>query len=126
MILDGDGLLEYLDDALSQHDVYQALTGVLLQQLEMKLAATAPSGFSLQTNTSSSPLSPSGFSLQTNTLSVHNTSIHSTNLGNKMLLIQASLHGLLSGLRQCIPSRSRQTAAPGAGGECRLSTLLHK
>ena len=41
MILDGDGLLEYLDDALSQHDMYQALTGVLRQRLEMKLAATA-------------------------------------------------------------------------------------
>ena len=41
MILDGDGLLAYLDDAPSQHDVYQALTRVLRQQLEMKLAATA-------------------------------------------------------------------------------------
>ena len=41
MILDSDGLLAYLDDAPSQHDVYQALTGVLRQRLEMKLAATA-------------------------------------------------------------------------------------
>ena len=41
VILDGDGLLAYLDDAPSQHDVYQALTGVLRQRLEMKLAATA-------------------------------------------------------------------------------------
>ena len=41
VILDGDGLLAYLDYAQSQHDVYQALTGVLCQLLEMKLAATA-------------------------------------------------------------------------------------
>ena len=41
VILDCDGLLAYLDDAPSQHDVYQALTGVLCQLLEMKLAATA-------------------------------------------------------------------------------------
>jgi len=41
VILDCDGLLAYLDDAPSQHDVYQALTGVLRQRLEMKLAATA-------------------------------------------------------------------------------------
>ena len=40
VILDCDGLLEYLDDTQSQHDVYQALTGVLRQRLEMKLAAT--------------------------------------------------------------------------------------
>ena len=41
VILDCDGLLEHLDDAPSQHDVYQALTGVLRQRLEVKLAATA-------------------------------------------------------------------------------------
>ena len=41
VILDGNGLLEYLDDAQSQRDVYQALTGVLRQLLEVKLAATA-------------------------------------------------------------------------------------
>ena len=41
VILDCDGLFTYLDDAPSQHDVYQALTGVLCQLLEMKLAATA-------------------------------------------------------------------------------------
>ena len=40
VILDCDGLLAYLDDAPSQHDVYQALTGLLRQQLEMKLVAT--------------------------------------------------------------------------------------
>ena len=33
--------MEHLDDALSQHEVYQALTGVLCQLLEVKLAATA-------------------------------------------------------------------------------------
>ena len=37
VILDSDGLLAYLDDALSQHDVYQALTGVLHQRLEVNL-----------------------------------------------------------------------------------------
>ena len=41
VIWDCDGLLAYLDDTPTQHDVYQALTGVLRQQLEMKLAATA-------------------------------------------------------------------------------------
>ena len=41
VILDSDGLLAYLGDAPTQHDVYQALTGVLRQRLEMKLAATA-------------------------------------------------------------------------------------
>ena len=41
VILDGNGSMEYLDDALSQNDVYHALTGVLRQQLEVKLAATA-------------------------------------------------------------------------------------
>ena len=41
VILDGDSLLEYLDDAPSQHDVYQVLTVVLRQRLEVKLAATA-------------------------------------------------------------------------------------
>ena len=43
VIFDCNGLLEYLDDAPSQHDVYQALTGVLRQRLEVKLAATAES-----------------------------------------------------------------------------------
>ena len=42
VILDCNGLLEHLDDAPSQHDVYQALTGVLPQRLEAVSRQTFP------------------------------------------------------------------------------------
>ena len=41
VILDCDGLLEHLDEVPTRHDVYQALTGVLRQRLETKLATAA-------------------------------------------------------------------------------------